>query len=135
MKSNKFYCIQVDKIIKSIRTRNLQILATEIFKVYSNISPSILSEIFLWCYINHNLGSNSEVAVPNIRSAFHGSNPNVSYLGPKIWDVLPLEMKELTSVDAFKKDIKDGKLKNCPCKLCKQCILNLAFIAVNLWAF
>ena len=30
----------------------------------------------------------------NVTSAFHGSE-SISYLGPKIWDTVPLELKEV----------------------------------------
>ena len=48
--------------------------------------------------------------MPNVRSAFHGSE-TISYLGSKIWDIAPLELKELTSAVAFKKGIKEWKPK------------------------
>ena len=44
--------------------------------------------------------------MPNIRSVFHGSE-SISYLGPRIWGTVPLKLKELTSVAAFKKGIKE----------------------------
>ena len=44
--------------------------------------------------------------MPNVRSVSHGSE-SISYLGPKISDILPLELKKLTSVVAFKKAIKE----------------------------
>ena len=34
----------------TIHTRNLQVLATEMFKVYRNLSPNIVTEIFLRIY-------------------------------------------------------------------------------------
>ena len=49
--------------------------------------------------------------MPNIRSVFHGSE-SISYLGPRIWGTVPLKLKELTSVAAFKKGIKEWKPKN-----------------------
>ena len=67
--------------------------------------------------------------MPNVRSVFHGSE-SISYLGPKIWDIVPLELKELTSVVAFKKGIKEWKPENYPCRLCKKYVPNLGFIAV-----
>ena len=97
--------LEQDKSV-TIHTRNLQILATEMFKVYRNISPPIFSEIFHRRDKNHTLRINSDFAVPNARSVFHGSE-SISYLGPKIWDIAPLELKELTSVVAFKKGITD----------------------------
>ena len=45
--------------------------------------------------------------MPNIRSVFHGSE-SISYLGSKICDIAPLELKELTSVVAFEKVLKSG---------------------------
>ena len=43
--------------------------------------------------------------MPNVRSVFHETE-SISYLGPKIWHIVPLELKELTSVAAFKKVLK-----------------------------
>ena len=78
--------------------------------------------------ICYNLRGNSNFAVSNVKSVFHGSE-NISYLGPKIWDIVPLELKQLTNLNAFKKGIKNWQPKNCPCRLCKQYILNLGFIS------
>ena len=118
--------LEQDKSV-SIHTRNLQMLVTEVFKVYRSMSPPIFSELFRGRDICYNLQSNSNVAVPNVKSVFHGSE-SISYLGPKIWDIIPLELKELTSLNAFKKGMKKWQPKNCPCRLCKQYVSNLGFI-------
>ena len=94
----------------SIHTSNLQMLATEMFKVYQSMSPPIFSELFRRRDIYHNLRSNSDFAVPNVKSVFHGSE-SISYLGPKIWDIVPFELKELTSLNAFKNGIKNSNQK------------------------
>ena len=107
-KSSSFEKLEQDKSV-TIHTRNLQILATETFKVYRNISPPIFSEIFHQRGNNCNLRINSDFAMPNVRSVSHGTE-SISYLGPKIWDIVPLELKELTSVAAFKKGIKVYKV-------------------------
>ena len=86
-------------------------LATEIFKVHRSMRPPIFSELF--CRrddIFYNLQSNSYFAVPNVKSVFHGSE-SISYLGPKIWDIAPFELKELTSLNAFKNGIKNSNQK------------------------
>ena len=49
-----------------IHTRNLQILAMEMFKLYLNISNRIFSETFHPCYINYNLKINSDFAMPKV---------------------------------------------------------------------
>ena len=83
----------------------------EMIKVYRNISSSIFSEIFHRRDANYNLRINSDFALANVRSVFHGSE-TTSYLAPKIWDIVPLELKELTNVVAFKKGIKEWKPNN-----------------------
>ena len=119
--------LEQDKSV-SIHTRNLQMLATEMFKVYRSMSPPIFSELFRRRDIYHNLRSNSNFSMLNVKSAFHGSE-SISYLGPKIWDIVSLELKELTSLNAFKNGTKKWQPKNCPCRLCKQHVLNLGFIS------
>ena len=67
----------------------------------------------------------------SVRSAFHGSE-SISYLVPKIWDTVPLELKELTSVTiAYKNGIKEWKLENCSCRLCKKYVTRIQFITVT----
>ena len=114
----------------TIHTRNLQILATEMFKVYRNISPPIFSEIFHQRGNNHSLRINSDFAIPNVRSVFHRCE-SISYLRPKIWDIVPLELNELISVAAFKKGIKERKPKNWLHRLYKKYVSNLGFITVT----
>ena len=125
--------LEQDKSV-TIHTRNLQMLATEMFKVYQNISAPIFSEIFQWRDKNYNLQIISDFAMPNVRSVFHGSK-SLSQLGPKTWEIVPLELKELTSAVAFKKGIKEWMPENCSCRLCKKYVLNLGFLTVTSWAF
>ena len=100
------------------------------FKVYQNISPPIFSEIFHRRDINYNLRINSDLAMPNVRSVFHGTE-SILYLRLKIWDTVPSELKESTSVVAFRKGIKEWKVKNCPCRLCNKHVSNLGLITVT----
>ena len=49
--------------------------------------------------------------MPSVRFVLHGSE-SISYLGPKIWNIVPLELKESTSVAAaLKKVLKSGSQK------------------------
>ena len=56
-----------------ILTRNLQMLTTEMFKVYRSMFHPIFSELFHRRDICHILWSNSNFAVPNVKSVSHGS--------------------------------------------------------------
>ena len=59
----------------------------------------------------------------NVGSVFHGSE-SILYSGPKIWDIVPLELKELTNVVAFKEVIKEWM---CVCVCVCVCIVLKAF--------
>ena len=119
--------LEQDKSV-SLHTRNLQMLATEMFRVHRSMSPPSFSELFRWRDICYSLRSNSNSVMSNVKSVFHGSEI-ISYLGLLIRDIAPLELKQLTSLNAFKKSIEKRQPKSCPWRLRKQYILNLGFIS------
>ena len=112
----------------SIHTRNLQMLATEMFKVYRSMSPPIFSELFRRRDICYDLRSNSNFALLNVKSVFQkyfllrSKNLGHCISGAE-------RVPECLSLSAFKKGIKKWQPKNCPCRLCKQYVLNLGFIS------
>ena len=53
----------------------------------------------------------------------------VSFVGPKIWEMIAENMKKPESLNSFKKEIKYWKLNNCPCRLWKIYIRNDGFLA------
>ena len=101
-----------------IHNRNLQILATEIFKVYNNIAPPIFTEIFNKRNPNDQLRHTSHFSIPPVRSLYNGTE-SLSFLGPKNWDIVLTELKEVKTLNAFKSGIKNWWPQNCPCRLCK----------------
>ena len=60
----------------------------------------------------------SEFSRPMINSVYHGTE-SISFLGQKIWDMLPEKLKNIETLEVFKKEIKIWKPDNCPCRLCK----------------
>ena len=44
---------------------------------------------------------------------------SISYLGPKIGEMLPSEMQECETLYEFKSKVKSWNPVNCPCKLSK----------------
>ena len=51
----------------------------------------------------------------------------ISYLEPKIWNMMPEEMKQKSFVFAFKRKIKQRVPKNWPCGICKNYLPNIRF--------
>ena len=65
----------------TIHTRNLQTFVTEMFKVYKNLSPAIIADLFH--VRQNNLRHDSYFAIPNVKSVYHGTE-SLSNLGPRI---------------------------------------------------
>ena len=110
-----------------IHNRNLQILATEMFKVYNNIAPPIFTEIFKKQNPNYQLRHTLHFSIPPVRSVYNGTE-SLPFLGPKVWDIVPTELKEVKTLSAFKSRIQNWWPQNCPCRLCKQYLPNISFI-------
>ena len=67
----------------SIHHRNIQALATEMFKVKNNIAPEIMKELFAPKMSPYDLRNNNSFKSKRVNSVWHGTE-SVSYLGPKI---------------------------------------------------
>ena len=111
----------------SIHQRNLQMLATEIFKAKLNISPEILKELFSFNVRNYNLRSQSTLKRIKTNSVYFGSK-NLFSLAPKIWDFVPDNSKNENSLERFKNRIKTWATDKCRCRICKVYIHQLGFI-------
>ena len=111
----------------SIHQKNLQVLATEIFKVKLNISPDILKELLSFNVRNYNLRSQSTLKRIKTNSVYFGSE-SLSSLAPKIWDLVPDSFKNENSLERFKNRIKTWTIDKCPCRICKVCIGQVGFI-------
>ena len=112
----------------SIHIRNIQRLAIEMFRFYNGLSPPLMSNMFkLKAENSYNLGQVSEFSRPMVKSVYHGTE-SISYLGPKIWDILPEKLKNIDNLEHFKKEIKTWKPDNCPCRLCKVYIESVGFL-------
>ena len=44
----------------------------------------------------------------------------ISYREPPMWNLIPEGLRELETLDKFKKEIKKWKCDACPCKMCKH---------------
>ena len=69
----------------------------------------------------------SEFSRPLVKSVYHGSE-SLSFLRPKIWDMLPDDYKDIDNLNIFKNKIKKWKPENCPCRLCKVYINSIGFV-------
>ena len=90
------------------------------FKVSEGLCPEIVKGLFQFRYDKPcNLRQRSQFHIPPVRTVFSGTE-SIKYLGPKIWELIPDEMKELESLWEFKRAIKLWKPTTSPCRLGKQ---------------
>ena len=96
----------------TIHQRNLQFLAIEMFKVEKGLAPIFMNEIFPK---NKNKGAENVSSNTRANAIFYNSsNPEtvncgldmLRRLGPKIWQLVPREIREITSLDLFIQKIK-----------------------------
>ena len=111
----------------TIHHRNLQKLATEIFKVKNNLSPIFMKDVFPISTNPYNLRNVPDFKTSNIRTVYNGTE-TISFRGPKTWALVPDEIKMSKSLPEFKDKIKHWNPDGCMCRLCKTYIQNLGFI-------
>ena len=112
----------------SIHHKNLQALVIKMFKVYTKTSPEIMQEVFqVKDQGNYNLRNQTDFAIPQVKSVNHGLEI-VWFLGPKIWESLPNDLKIKESDDSFKTAIKRWKPESCPYRLCKTYLQNIGYL-------
>ena len=112
----------------SIHHKNIQSLAIEMYKVKNEIAPMITANVFTRMPENHyNFRHRSDFIVSFARTVYHGTE-SISYLRPKIWDIVPSELKKAQSFNSFEKSIRNWAPENCPCRLCKRYVNGVGFI-------
>ena len=128
-KSNLQDLLQKDNSV-SIHMKNFQYLATEIYKVKNCLFPEITKEFFIFQENeNYNLRSGTHLMNRNTHTAHFGTD-TITNLGPKIWKLLPEEIKNPSSLLVLISRIKIWTTDNCPCRLCKTFVKDLGFIEV-----
>ena len=100
----------------TIHNRNIQLLATELFKVKNGLSPPFMNEIFVEnAQHYYNLRKKTEFKKNNVKTVYSGTET-------LIWEIVPDYIKKSNSFEEFKFKIKLWNPENCqvmPCRLCK----------------
>ena len=73
-----------------------------------------MNEIFTFAEKNtYNLRSGIHLSRVNVHSTQYGTE-SIGYLRAKIWDLVPVHMKDLKTLSTFKNQIKKWIPKDCP---------------------
>ena len=116
VKSSSFQNLLEKDNSVTIHHRNIKILATETYKFLQGLSPPLMNEIFVERNNNYSLRGNNLLTRRRVNSVRYGTE-TVSFLAPKIWDILPKDIKDSESLDIFKSKIKKWIPSECPCRL------------------
>ena len=121
-----------DKSI-TVHHRNIHYLAIEMFKVKLGIAPTFMNDIFQTRAMPNkgvvrSLRSQTEFYNYKTPKTVYYGTETLRSLGPKIWNILPSNIKLSTNLFMFKTNIKSWIPNNCPCRLCKPYIEGLGFM-------
>ena len=109
--------------------RNIHVLAIELFKLKNDLSPDFLNQVFERNEQNF-LGRHSTYFKSRkISSTLHGSE-SLSYLGPRIWELLPDSLKNASNLTTFKNQIKKWAPEKCPCRICRRYVQGIGFVNI-----
>ncbi len=99
------------------------------YKVKHGLCPSPVQAIFTPLENNVNLRGdrNGDWVIPRVESVNYGIE-TLRYRGPITWNLLPNELKDIPSLDAFKEKITKWKPLGCKCRLCKTYVRDLGFL-------
>ena len=101
-------------------------------------SPAILNEVFLPSHCKYNCRKNDGLERRRVSTVRHGIE-SLSFLVPKIWDLVPDYIKSSETMDALKTKTKKWIPIECSCRICKLylligfiwIILRPAYISIN----
>ena len=95
-----------------------------------NLTPTSMKEIFSdGMYKGPNIRSQTDFEVPRVNSV--KGQETLSFLRPKIWDIIPGNIKKAPSFTIFKNKIKSWVPVGCPCKLCKYNVQVLGYVSIT----
>ena len=111
----------------SIHHRNIRLLGKELYKTRNNISSHIMNELFEQRNIIYNHRSQTDFTTGPISTVNYGLK-SLRYLGPKIWNIIPPDIRKSGNIEEFTRKIKCWTPKNCPCTLCLNHIHHVGYV-------
>jgi hypothetical protein len=110
----------------NIHQRNIQLVAIEMFKVFREIGPEIVRNLFV---VNRSR-PNRAFHKPNVNNEMTGKD-SICYFGPRVWnEMLPDELKSIEELKEFKDKVKKWiPTKDvCRCKLCLMYVAGVGYV-------
>ena len=107
----------------TLKNRRIQDIAILMYKVRNNLRPSYITSLFRNSNTKYNLRNNDYV-LPRFNTITFGKH-SLRYMGPKVWAIIPKNIRELTTIAAFKRHIRstdlNSMLQDSKCTHCPLC--------------
>ena len=70
-----------------------------------------------------------QILLSPVNTVLKGKN-SLRYLGPILWNSLPLKIRDISKLTIFTTQIKKWKPEHCPCRLCADYIRDVGFVTI-----
>ena len=97
------------------------------FKIKNELAPPIMDSMFERTNKYYNLCNFQEFLTEKKRIVYYGSEA-LSYRFPQLQFLLPENIKEVESLEFFKRKVKNLICHDCPCSICKLYWQNIGFL-------
>ena len=97
---------------------NIRCLLVEIFKTVHELNPPFMKDIFVSKLIAYPLRNPDLLVLPQANTVRYGLN-SITFRSGILWNKLPNNLKNITTLNAFKEKIKSYSSPDCTCLLCK----------------
>ena len=99
----------------SLHLSRQKLFAIECYKILNNLLPSYLFDLN---NVNTNkTRQNGRLILPRVTTTYHGL-PTIKFHMAKVWNSLPAQTTEQTTLAGFKKTLKNWQGLRCNCSLC-----------------
>ena len=116
--------LEIDNYV-SVHYRNIEVLATKLYKIVNGLLPEIMKEVYPFNENTpHNTRNKRMFHSRAIKSVTFGSET----LPHLAWELVTVEIKNVESVACFKKVIKKWKPTKCTCRLCRTYVFQDGFV-------
>ena len=116
---------------ETIHRRNIQILDAELFKVKNGLSNNtVAQQIWKRNSVGYSSRAQTDFLLPQ-RKSINYSLKVLRYFGPKIWNILPSNIKNSRIPREFSKKVKSLIPQNCPCRVCENYIYWVGFTNIQ----
>ena len=92
--------------LQSLSEIRLKCMLIEVYKSFNGLSPQYIQELFMSKHMNYELRDTNKFIQKKFRTKTYGYK-SFTYMGAKIWNVLPSHIKNVNNLDEFKCKVDD----------------------------